>query len=287
MTIDECFQRVLSGLKVGDVVLPAAPVVLTKMRAAMQSQTVDATQMASLVAQDQRLASEVLRLANTAHYARAGRISDLQAAVTRIGFKQIHQIVETVLLRSAFSVRNPWTLNCLTEIWRRGVASALACRALATALPATARIDPGVAYLAGLFCDVGASFLLSILDEEQVPFDETFDEAALAVALAAHHQGAGKRLMEAWDMDAFVQLAACAHHPESKQLTGPGMCRAIVGVGSMVADLLSLPPDLTWTRPLLEHERKALLSVLRLPAAQLEKVAEAIKADFDAITNAN
>src|SRR5687768_3222412 len=151
MTVDERCLRVLAGLKAGDVVIPAAPVVLTKMRAAMQSKTITAAQMATLVSQDQRLAAEVLRLANTAHYARAGRINDLQAAVSRIGFKQIHQIVETVLLRSVFDARNPWTLNSLSEIWRRSVAMALASRALAAGMPATAHLDPSVAYLAGLF----------------------------------------------------------------------------------------------------------------------------------------
>ena len=278
-------QQVLQRLEAGEIVVPAAPVVLCKLRTAVSSPSVNVAQMATLVAQDQRLASEVLRLANTAQYARGGRISDLPAAVSRIGFRQIHQIVETVLLRSAFDVNRPFTLDCLNNIWRRSVATALASRALAAALPPTSRVDPNLAYLSGLFCDVGASFLLSLLDaDEEALFCE---EAVIQQTLGLHHQAAGKRILEVWDMEPVVQMAAASHHHDPKQLTGPGLYKAIVGVGSAVADLLQLPPDVTAAKPMHETELRALMLALRVASSQLPKFAEAIKPEYDAITCVN
>lgn len=284
MTDKAQVQQVVGRLEAGEIVLPAAPVVLCKLRTAVQSSTVNVAQMATLVAQDQRLASEVLRLANTAQYARGGRISDLPAAVSRIGFRQIHQIVETVLLRSAFEVNRPFTLECLNHIWRRSVATALACRVLAAGLPPTSRVDPNLAYLSGLFCDVGASFLLSLLDGGDAdPADETMVQQTLGL----HHQAAGKRILEVWDMEPVVQMAAGSHHHDPKQLTGPGLYKALVGVGSAVADLLELPPDLTAVKPMHETELRALMLALKVASSQLPKYAEAIRPEFEAITAVN
>ncbi len=280
------FQLVIERLKSGDVALPAAPVVMTKMREMIRKNTVDAAQMAMLVSQDQRLSAEVLRLANTAHYARAGRTSDLQTSVTRIGFRQIHHIVETVLLRAAFEGTDPWVRSCLHDIWRRGVATALAARCLVDQIPSAQKMDAGLAYLSGLFMDVGASFLLWVVDETSAKSGQPIDKASATASVATHHRPIGRRIIESWHIDPVVQLVAALHHADPGPCAGVGMYKALVAVGSMVAEQLKLPPDLTQVGsgldPLVQMK---LLSTLGLTNADLFRVATVIQPEFDAITH--
>lgn len=280
------FQLVIERLKSGDVPLPAAPVVMSKMREMIRSNTVDAAQMATLVAQDQRLSAEVLRLANTAHYARAGRTSDLQNAVKRIGFRQIHHIVETVLLRSAFEGTDPWVRSCLNNIWQRSVATALAARCLVEVVPSAQKIDAGLAYLSGLFMDVGGSFLLWVLDETSAKSGQSIDKASATASVATHHRSLGRRIIESWHIDPVVQLVAAQHHSDPGPCAGVGMYKALVAVGAMVAEHLNLPPDITQVGsgldPLIQMK---LLSTLGLTKAELLRVGTAIQPEFDAITS--
>jgi CheY-like chemotaxis protein/HD-like signal output (HDOD) protein len=282
----DAFQLVLERLKTGDVPLPAAPVVMSKMREMIRSNTVDAAQMATLVAQDQRLAAEVLRLANTAHYARAGRTSDLQTAVTRVGFRQIHHIVETVLLRSAFEGTDPWVRSCLRDIWRRGVATALAARSLVELVPNAQKIDASLAYLSGLFMDVGASFLLWVVDETGTKSGQPIDKASATASVATHHRSLGRRIIESWHIDPVVQLVAALHHADPGPCAGVGMYKALVAVGAMVAEQLKLPPDITQVGPVLDTlVQMKLLSTMGLNSGDLFRVASVIQPEFDAITS--
>lgn len=279
---------VLGSLKTGDIPVPAAPTVLARMRNVVSDPQADTSAVVALVSQDQRLAAEVLRLANTAQYARGGRVSDLQAAVTRLGFRQLHQMVETILLKSTFQVRLPWTQKRLHDVWQRSVATAIAARFVCETLPPNLKADPGLAYLCGLFCDVGAFFLLWLIDENAHRSGEPPEPQATLDAIEQHHQTIGRRIVETWKMDQTMQVVVATHHADPRPLTGTGVYRALVCVGGLIADRLDLPTDISFRQPFADEE--GLLKVLHamgLSPGDLLQIAEAIRPQVDAVTKAS
>lgn len=278
---------VLNRLKTGDIPVPAAPTVLARMRTVVSDPQADTVAVVSLVSQDQRLAAEVLRLANTAQYARGGRVSDLQSAVTRIGFRQLHQMVETILLKSTFQVHLPWTQKRLNDVWQRSVATAIAARSICESLPHNLKADPGLAYLCGLFADVGAFFLLWFIDENAHRAGEAIEHQATLEAIEHHHQTVGRRIVETWKMDQTMQVVVATHHFDPRPLTGAGIYRALVCVGGLVTDRLDFPGDLSSARVVADDDFKLkTLQAMGLSPSDLLEIAENIRPQVEAVTKA-
>ena len=76
--------------------LPPAPRILPELLTLLRQDDVDSDRVVKLIAFDPAITAAVLRLCNSAYFAGASPASDLQEAVTRLGFKQVYQLVAAV-----------------------------------------------------------------------------------------------------------------------------------------------------------------------------------------------
>jgi HD-like signal output (HDOD) protein len=172
-------------------------------------------ELATLVEKDPGLASHVLRISNSAYYTgiRGGN-ADIRMAVTRIGLRQVQNVVETVMLKGSFPVEQPSLRVLQHQIWRYSVTRAVAMRALADLAPMRDDLDPETAYTAGLLADTGALFLLWLFGERAASegSSKPVDIEGCKQAIRQHHEDIGAALLERWGLGAVVSLIARTHH---------------------------------------------------------------------------
>ncbi len=192
--------------------LPCAPSLLPRLSQALQSDSSSAQDIERLITLDPSLAASTLRLANSAAMG-GGRVATVEEAVFRLGAKEIYRLAALALVGRWESNAGPglrWTPG---DFSRHALCTAIAAEVLAST---TERIDPQVAYTAGLICDVGKLALAHSCHEfypavrvctEQTKC--TWEQAERTV-LGYHHADAGARLLRAWQFPAAF-VAAVEH----------------------------------------------------------------------------
>lgn len=169
-----------------------------------------------MISVDASLAAATLRLANSATFSR-GTVETLEAAVFRLGAKEIYRLAAMVLVsrwETGGSSALGWEPG---DFLRRALCTAIAGEVLANT---TERIDPQLAYTAGLVCDLG-KLALSHSCGEFYPavraYRErmgcTWEQAERAV-LGYHHADATKELLHAWHFPPlYPAMAEFFTHP--------------------------------------------------------------------------
>lgn len=239
-TLHPELAAIADGLAKRGIEVPAVPAVVAELRKAIRGQRSSLDDVARLVQRDQSLALDVLKIANSAVYARGARTSDLKAAIGRIGLAQLEGLIEMVFLRGCYQPRQPLFKALLAELWKYSIAVAIAMRVLAEGMTGPSRLDAGVAYVAGLFSDVGAAFLLWLVSERAPELEmEIF-----LPFVRDRHEALGAQLLGTMGLDpAIVQLASY-HHSQSAP-TGVSLYWSLAAVASELADRAIPQCDLT------------------------------------------
>lgn len=200
-TLDELCERALR--------LPCAPAMLPRLAAALQSDDASAAQIEKLITLDPSLAAATLRLANSAYFG-AGTVETVEAAVFRLGAKEIYRLAALVLV-SRWGDGTPAMGREPGDFSRHALCTAIAAEVLAES---TERIDPQVAYTAGLVTDLGklalahgcAEFYPAVRAYRE-RMQTTWEHAEHAV-LGYHHSDATQRLLAAWNFPRVLVQAA-------------------------------------------------------------------------------
>ncbi|MDP2562229.1 HDOD domain-containing protein [Psychrobium sp. 1_MG-2023] len=120
----------IEKLKNDSLVLPTLPKIAMKVREAVADPDSSLGDISSLLAQDAAMSARLIRIANTAHYSRAVRAENLQAAVTRIGMRQIKNIVMALAMEQLFVSDNELVANYLAKTWHNSTEVAAYAMAL-------------------------------------------------------------------------------------------------------------------------------------------------------------
>lgn len=202
--VAELVHNILRSPDYRPPLLPAAAMEVHRMS---MSSRVDFDAVVAVLEQDQVLASDVLRVAQSPMFARRVPPASLGDAVSRLGLGNIRDIVFGVAF-GAKVFRAPGYAEVMESIRDHSVASAQIARVLAKG---TAVAD--YAFLCGLLHDVGAAAVVLALAQAQ----RRVAPEALATALYELHEEAGQVLLEAWDLPQQLLSAIAAHHAPSER----------------------------------------------------------------------
>lgn len=160
--------------------------------------------LAAVVSRDRKLSSTILKKANSPYYGIENHITDVNIAVTLLGFNTLRETVASVVIAEAFR-KVVGTVLRFGEFWDHSVACGLAARAIAERYSV---INPESAFVAGLLHDIGALLL-------EGPRDSGNGTGA--------HAQAGAWLATRWGLpDEIVQAIRWHHDPlragDAKQL---------------------------------------------------------------------
>ena len=195
--------------------VPTLPSVLAAVVSALEDPDVDFEAVAELIETDQALASQLLRLANSAFYSSQGRIGRVSQALVTLGVVVTRSIA---LSTSVLDLRKV----PLRGFWEHSLGCAVAAGAIAKA---TGRAHPEEATAAGLLHDLGKVVLCQTLPdvftmvaEQATASGRRFRDTERELLGVAHGEVAAW-LVERWRFPASLAEPITLHHT-------PGLARS-------------------------------------------------------------
>ncbi|GMV90335.1 MAG: hypothetical protein AMXMBFR82_01130 [Candidatus Hydrogenedentota bacterium] len=218
--------------------VPSLPVTTARVLALVQNPHTSVAALQQEVELNPGLASNILRLANSAYFRGAHPIASVRDALVRLGMKRVAQLVLTTsvepLTRPAVSGYGLQSGG----LFRHSAATAMAAEQLAGVLGME---PPDHLYTAGLLHDLGKIVMGTFLEIDAEPilklaFDEglSFERAERRI-LGVDHAEVGATLLATWEIPSSVVDVVRWHH-EPEQF--PGDDKTVVDVVH-VADHMS------------------------------------------------
>jgi putative nucleotidyltransferase with HDIG domain len=223
--IDRCLllhellnQPGLRGL-VGRIrALPTLPRIYTALQGIVKDDSVTLADVAKLVAADSALAARVLQIVNSSFFRLARRISNIEQAVSYLGFQSIRNLAMSVEIFSRWAGRKSATPD-LEKLQQHVHAVAAAANCLATKTPIC---DDTL--LAGLLHDIGYWVLAQECPEELTRAMQLASAEAIPMHVAesriigASHAEIGAYLLGIWGLP-YPVVEAVAHHHQPERVT--------------------------------------------------------------------
>ena len=216
--------------------LPPAPRILPELLDLLHRDEVDSDRIVKLIAFDPAITVAVLRLCNSVLFAGASQATDLREAVTRLGFKQVYQLVAAVSASKLLGAAQKGYGIDSGELWRHSVTAAVAAQVISKKVGD----DESLPFTATLLHDIGKLLLSDALRHiyaelvesstaQQTPLIES--EKRL---LGVQHAEIGGRLLDRWKFPPSIVNAVWFHHEPSAASTHERLA-SIVYLGNMVS----------------------------------------------------
>ncbi|MBL8728379.1 MAG: HDOD domain-containing protein [Planctomycetes bacterium] len=205
-------SRVFGGLIATQrLEVPPMPATATEVMHLCQQETTDAAKLSAVVHRDQTIASNVLRVANSAAYVGQVPCTSLQQACSRLGMQLISEIATAVAVRGRMFA-DARCAALLTALWRHSVLAGFFSKEIARAR----RRNVDVAFLCGLLHDIGKAVLLDNVDRAAAGGELSVGEPGLLAAVHEHHVAAGVVLANRWKLpEQIAEAMQCHHEPDS------------------------------------------------------------------------
>ena len=194
--------------------LPPAPRVVPELMNLLKQADVDSAKVVKLISFDPALTANVLRICNSAYFGSASPTSDLQEAVTRLGFQQVFQLVTAAMGARMLGAGQPgYGLN-EGELWKHSVAVAVTAQLIARKLGE----NDNLVFTSALLHDIGKIILSQALESaypKLVKETEINQQSLLESEkklLGVQHAEVGARLLERWKFPPNIVSAVWFHH---------------------------------------------------------------------------
>jgi len=252
----------------GAVKIPPYPAVAMKVEQLVRQQDFGLSELTKLVASDQALAADTLRLANSAFYSRGTPMTSLNAAIGRIGAKEVSRLALASGLGAHASKPGP-LLSLKRRVWLEALASA----ALAQELAKKRALAADEAFACGLLHDfgkmIGIACIEDVMEGQRVAPRSV--ESWLEV-VDRYHVELGLALAAKWELPQLVSDVISLHHADdTSSAIEPRVVEAVMAsdeVVKLLNDRIWLTPeDLGAVSSLTGPECELVARVLdRLPA---------------------
>ncbi|PLX85687.1 MAG: phosphohydrolase [Desulfuromonas sp.] len=174
----------------------------------------DIEQATRLIAEDQALASRLLREANSSFYSGLKKAVTLRDAVVRLGTREAANLVMLETQKKTYRSEIPLIQGYMEELWRHALGCAKAAQWLAMKT-GSAELK-AEAFLGGLMHDIGKLFLLKVLEEVATTEPATpLSDALVTEILDNLHIEHGTRLMSHWNMPEIYTDVIQNHQAEA------------------------------------------------------------------------
>jgi HD-like signal output (HDOD) protein len=226
-------QALAAELSGGKVELPGFPHIVMRVQRVLNDEKTDAAKIVRVLGSEPVLATQLIRMANSAALNPAGSpVTDLRAAVTRVGVDTVRTATIAFAMRQ---LREAPTLRGLEMqlgvLWRRSVQVASLCFVVARRLTS---VNPDTALFAGLLQGIGRLYILTRASRHRSLF---CDAAAYQAIEHDWHLSIAAALLENWGIaDEIVQAVHESENLERESRGGPALADILV-VGTLLAEL--------------------------------------------------
>ena len=209
--------RLIDLLEQEIIDLPLLPVVANQVLQLSGDANADVNKLSALIQQDQALAGQILRIANSPAYLPRSPIVSLQQAIAWLGMNMLAGLAFSVSVQSGvFSVKG--YEKEIRVLWSHALATGLFGKEIARRL----RHNVENAFLCGLLHTIGKPTLLHLLLTSQGGEESPPSWTVLDPVIQEYHIAAGTKLAEVWKLPDPVQEAICLYPDHTyHQATSP------------------------------------------------------------------
>jgi len=190
--------------------IPSLPAAVLEVIASFDNANIDVQALAEKIGHDQGLSAKILRVANSPFYGLPRQVGSIPNAVVVLGFSAVRSLALAAGIAGVFSASSAtffWP-----GYWKRSMTAAVYARALAKCL----KLNPEIAFTAGLFHDIGLAALAfgapQQLAEAQAAAGTGDLLAAEQALLGFDHAMLGGEMARHWGFPPFIELAIRHHH---------------------------------------------------------------------------
>lgn len=197
--------------------LPLFHPVALKLQNILQKEDFRIEEIVNLILRDQALASQILRLANSAFFSGLTKVSTIQEAVLRLGAKQVANLAMMANQEENYSISVPELRAFSQTLWKHAMGCALGSKWLAE--KAGYRNLAQEAFLGGLLHDIGKLFIIKVLEKLMVTGKLKHDLSTqfMVEIMCSMHCESGYSLMQRWNLPDSYCTIARDHHLEDYQ----------------------------------------------------------------------
>lgn len=216
-------DTVLDKFFSGDKQLPTVPVLYTKFTEMIENSVTSNKAIADLIMKDQAMVVKILRLSNSAMYARRQEIKDLTNAITFLGLETLKDLVLQISLVRAFPFAEGdipgFSIN---TFWEHSLGTAYFANLMAKKLNIPANDNY---YLGSLLHDIGKLVIYQFYPQR---FKEIVlkqinkklsDTAAEHAIFGINHADIGAYFAEKWEFKKEIVEAIKNHHKTSESMS--------------------------------------------------------------------
>lgn len=208
--------------------LPAMPAWATKVQRMLDDFNVSAGQIVTAVSSDPAFVAQLLRMANSAAYTGKPKVENVNAAVSRIGYKMLRNLIIATSISQLTVFKNRDLMRHLDEFWAHSREVAVISYLLAKS---QRHLNPDQAMLAGLIHDIGRLPLLLYIERKNLDVDD----AVMNILIRKCSAHLGEKLLQAWDFPPELIEIPMAHEDiHRKTSTSLASYADIVTVANML-----------------------------------------------------
>lgn len=193
--------------------LPVFPSVANQLQQVMADTEVSIDQIADIISRDQSLASQILKMANSAFFSGLNRVRTIREALLRMGINQVFNCLIVTAQKDLYKSKNDVIDGYLVTLWRHALATAMGTKWLLKKTGYSELAEEG--FLAGLLHDIGKLLLLRVIEHLNSENEELkFSTEFITEILESMHVEQGCNLMEEWSIPPVYCTIARDHHIE-------------------------------------------------------------------------
>lgn len=258
--------------------VPSVPHVVTRFLEITQEPEFQFDDLAELLGTDPGIASEILRLANSALFGVTRQVTSLRQALTLLGLKRTRSLVLSRYMVQSVGTGVRGGID-MSYLWRRSLASAVLAARFSDALVPGRREE---AFIAALLADIGVVILADCLAHRYHPVAEHYrpcDKYDLTETerqtIGATHAQVSALVLEHWQLPDLIAGAVRHHHTWPIDPHVPedvAMCARIVNGSSRLGKLLCEKPHVEEVAGVCREAMDLIGLELSVLAGTLEKI---------------
>jgi putative nucleotidyltransferase with HDIG domain len=195
--------------------LPVFNSVAVKLQQMLARRDFKIDKVIDMISEDQSLASQVLKVANSSFYAGLSAIATIKDAVVRLGAQEVANMVMMASQYEKYQSENEYLNSSMQQLWSHSLACATGAKWLAKKSGYTSLAAES--FMGGLLHDIGQLALLKVLDDihRKKESKAAFSETLIFEILAKMHEEVGYNLLKAWSLPEAYCSIAVNHHKEN------------------------------------------------------------------------
>lgn len=183
--------EVFSALESGRMELPTLPDMALKIREMIDDPNVSAYALIRLLSTDLAISAQIIKTANSSAFSNGSLVKDLRAAVSRLGYRMLRNMVMLITMNNIFKAQSPVINQKLKKLWDHS--REVAANSYVLALHQK-HLKPEQAMLAGLVHGLGALPLCLYADRHH----PRLDQQTLEGLIRKFHTRIGVKLLDSW-----------------------------------------------------------------------------------------